>query len=85
MADQMAFLPQEGSEYAFPADQGAPDEVEQASQQNRQIQSSFDQKRQQRAYVQNIAKSAANQGANTERQRIARDQQMRQLSAQGGN
>lgn len=81
----MAFLPQEGSEYAFPADQGVPDEVEQATQQNRQIQASFDQQRQQRAFVQNIAKSAAKQGAQTEQQRIARDQQMRQLATQGGN
>ena len=84
MADQMAFLPQEGSEYAFPPGE-APDEVEQATQQNRQIQASFDQQRQQRAYVQNIAKSAAKQGAQSEQQRIARDQQTRQLATQGGN
>jgi hypothetical protein len=81
MADAMAFLPQEGSEYAFPADQGAPDEVEQAAQQTRQIQSSFDQQRYQRAFIQNVAKSAAKQGSMTAQQKIDRDQASRQLAA----
>ena len=81
MADAPAFLPQGQSPYAFPADQGAPDEVDQQTQQNRQIQAAFDQQRQQRAYVQNVAQQASKQGAQTERQRIARDQASRQLSA----
>ncbi len=81
MTDAMAFIPQVQSAYAFPAGQGESDQVEQHQQQNRQIQSSFDQQRQQRAYIQNVAKSAANQGAQTERQRIAIDQASRQLGA----
>lgn len=81
MADAMAFLPQEGSAYAFPAGQGAPDEVEQSTQQHQQIQAAFDQQRQQRAYVQSVAQSSSKQGAQTERQRIARDQATRQLTA----
>ena len=80
MADPMAFIPQGGSEYAFPADQGAPDEVDQQAQQNQQITAQFNQNRQQRAYVQSVAQNASKQGAQTERQRIARDQALRQLT-----
>ena len=78
MADAPAFLPQGQSPYAFPADQGVPDEVDQQTQQHQQIQAAFDTQRQQRAFVQAVAQSAAKSGANTERQRIAHEQALRQ-------
>ena len=68
MADAIAFAPPEGqSEYAFPAGQGGQDEAAAAEQRNQQIQQSFDSQRFQRAFIQNIAKSMANQGAQIER------------------
>ena len=68
MADAAAFMPPEGqSEYAFPAGQGDP--VEASEQRNQQIQSSFDSQRFQRAFIQGISKSMANQGAQIERLR----------------
>jgi len=78
MSDAPAFLPQGQSPYAFPADQGVTDEADQQAQQHHQIQAAFDQQRYQRAYVQDVAKSASKQGAQTERQRIEHDQALRQ-------
>lgn len=70
MADQLAFAPPDSqSVYAFPADQGQPDQVDQANQEERQIQQSFDQNRFQRSLIQGVAKTIANQAAQIERLR----------------
>ena len=81
---EAAFMPPASqSEYAFPSGQG-DDEAAASDQRNQQIQSSFDQQRFQRAFIQGLMSSERGAAAQSARQQAQIDQlaQDRQQSAQ---
>jgi hypothetical protein len=87
MADTLAFQPPDGqSEYAFPGTQGGGDDdaAAQSDQRNQQIQSAFDSQRFQRGFIQNVAKSMQNQGAQIERLRQQAAAKPSSTSSSGG-
>ena len=84
MAEAAFMPPASQSEYAFPSGQGeGQDEAAASDQRNQQIQSSFDQQRFQRAFIQGLMTSERGAAAQSARQQAQIDQlaQDRQQSA----